>query len=417
MHMSTDRKFATDVTAKLQAAGFTALFAGGCVRDALLGKTPKDYDVATSATPDQVRELFGRKRTLAIGESFGVITVLGPRSAQPIEVATFRRDGGYSDGRRPDSVEFTDAREDALRRDFTINGMFFDPLSDRVIDYVGGQDDLKQQQIRAIGDAEARIEEDKLRMLRGVRFAATYGFGIEDQTLAAIQKRAPEIDAVSPERIGAELVRMFGHPSYVTAYQLLLESNLWKEVLPEALMGDDDAQGLRLDELTRLRISNDGSNQVAAVVAILLRSVLGAHVGSKKFGTLLARLQNAWKLNNELTKSIGWIISALPALPDCHQKKWSQVQPWLVHADAGAALDVVEAVGGDVRASVECARAKLLLPREELNPDPLVTGQDLIDMGITPGPNFKTILQSVRDGQLDGEISTRQEALDWVSTL
>lgn len=412
--MKSDKEFATDVTRELQAAGFTALFAGGCVRDALLGKSPKDYDVATNATPNQVRDLFGRKRTLAIGESFGVITVLGPRSVQPIEVATFRRDGGYSDGRRPDSVEFTDAEEDAKRRDFTINGMFFDPLTETVIDYVGGQEDLQRNQIRAIGDAEARIEEDKLRMLRGVRFAATYGFSIEAQTLAAIQKRAVEISAVSPERIGAELTRMFGHPSYVAAFELLLKSKLWRKVLPTELLGNAEAETVRLNELKRLQISEDNANQVATVIAVLMRPALETQRRSQKGNSLLAQLKSVWKLSNELTNSIGWIIDSIDILAQCHQKKWSQVQPWLVHDDAAAALDVVEAVGDDVRASVEFARAKILLPKEELNPDPLVSGQDLIDMGIEPGPKFKTILQAVRDGQLAGEIQTREQALNWV---
>jgi tRNA nucleotidyltransferase/poly(A) polymerase len=341
--------------------------------------------------------------------------VLGPRSVQPIEIATFRRDGGYSDGRRPDSVEFTDAREDAERRDFTINGMFFDPQTDSVIDYVGGQEDLRRKQIRAIGDAQARIEEDKLRMLRGVRFAATYEFSIEAQTLAAIQTRAPEIDAVSPERIGAELVRMFGHPNYVAAYRLLLESNLWEEILPNELSGESGTQQRRVEELTRLQISNVDSNQVAAVIAILVRPALDRHRDSKKAASLLAQLKSAWKLKNELIKSIGWIVSAIAVLSDCHRKKWSEVQPWLIRADAAVALDVVQAVGGDVEASVEFARAKLLLPKEELNPDPLVTGGDLIELGISPGPKFKTILQSVRNGQLDGAISTRAQALERVA--
>ena len=169
------RQFAIEVVQTLQSAGHQALWAGGCVRDQLLDRTPKDFDVATSANPDQVREVFGKARTLSIGASFGVITVLGPpgSGADPIEVATFRRDGGYSDGRRPDTVEFTDAKEDALRRDFTINGMFFDPVESKVIDYVGGKEDLKAQVVRAIGDPNERIEEDKLRMLRAVRFAST----------------------------------------------------------------------------------------------------------------------------------------------------------------------------------------------------------------------------------------------------
>jgi len=415
--MKTDREFATEVTQKLQAAGFTALFAGGCVRDDLLGKTPKDYDVATSATPDQVRDLFGHKRTLAIGESFGVITVLGPRSVQPIEVATFRRDGGYSDGRRPDSIEFTDAREDASRRDFTINGMFFDPLKDTVIDYVGGQEDLKRNQIRAIGNAQARIDEDKLRMLRAVRFAATYGFSIEAETLAAIQKRAKDIVVVSPERIGAELVRMFGHPNFSVAFELLLESKLWPEVLPNELLGNKQSNDARLNELARLRISKNSSNQVAAVIAILVRPAVSVHRGSKEADALLTQLQDVWKLNNDLTKSIGWIVSAIEILADCDRRKWSEVQPWLIHDDAAAALDVVEAVRVDAQGGVEFARAKRMQPEIELNPKPFVTGGDLIEMGIRPGPKFKTILQSVRDLQLDGELSTRKQALNWIENL
>ena len=204
---------------------------------------------------------------------------------------------------------------------------------------------------------------------------------------------------------------MFGHPSYVTAYRLLLKSKLWEEVLPNELMGGSEAAKARLDELTRLRVSNDDANQVAAVIAILIRPAL------KKQSGLLSQLQGAWKLSNELTKSIGWIVKAMPILTDCDQRKWSEVQPWLIHPDAAVALDVVEAGGGDVQAGVEFARSKLLLPKEELNPDPLVTGGDLIGMGISPGPDFKTILQSVRDGQLDGEIETREQALKQVASL
>ena len=419
--MKTDREFATEVTKKLQAAGFAALFAGGCVRDDLLGKTPKDYDVATDATPEQVRELFGLKRTLAIGESFGVITVLGPRSVSPIEVATFRRDGGYSDGRRPDSVEFTDAREDALRRDFTINGMFFDPVTEKVIDYVDGQTDLEREQIRAIGNAEERIEEDKLRMLRGIRFAATYDFSIEEKTLAAIQKRASEIDAVSPERIGGEIVRMFSHPNFARAFELLITSSLWCEVLPKQLTGEFETSPQRIEELKRLEISDTNLNQVAAVIVVLLRRSLEGHLSSPKFKQVLSELQNAWKLSNELTKSVGWIIEAMPILATCDQKKWSEVQPWLIHADAVAALDVIEAVDGiaDQKkpAGTTFARTKLKLTEDELDPSPFVTGQDLIEIGIRPGPTFKTILQSIRDGQLDGEIASRQEALGHVRRL
>src|SRR3954463_16298353 len=168
------RAFALEIAKKLRTAGFEALWAGGCVRDELLGLTPKDYDVATSAKPDQIRDLFGRRRTLPIGASFGVITVLGPQGAGQIEVATFRTDAQYSDGRHPDSVTFTTAEHDAQRRDFTINGLFYDPIANQVVDFVGGQADLERRTIRAIGDPRSRIGEDKLRMLRAVRFAASF---------------------------------------------------------------------------------------------------------------------------------------------------------------------------------------------------------------------------------------------------
>ena len=170
------RRFALDVVRRLRGAGFEAYWAGGCVRDQLLGRTPKDYDVATNAMPEQVRQLFGRRRTLAIGAAFGVIAVIGPKPAGTVEVTTFRRDAAYSDGRHPDSVAFSSPEEDASRRDFTINGLFYDPVEDRVIDYVGGQADLAAGRIRAIGNARDRFAEDKLRMLRAVRFAATFAF-------------------------------------------------------------------------------------------------------------------------------------------------------------------------------------------------------------------------------------------------
>src|SRR5687768_15104483 len=190
-------EFALDVVRRLRAAGFEALFAGGCVRDQILGIPPKDYDVATSALPEQIQDVFGRRKTLAIGASFGVITVIGPKGAGQIDVATFRRDAAYSDGRHPDSVSFTTAEQDALRRDFTINGLFFDPVNSEVIDYVGGQEDLRRGVVRAIGDPRQRIAEDKLRMLRAVRFAARFDFAIDAATLTAIQQQARELVIVS----------------------------------------------------------------------------------------------------------------------------------------------------------------------------------------------------------------------------
>src|SRR2546421_9642884 len=198
----TERDFAIEVVQRLRDAGYQALWAGGCVRDELLGLVPKDYDVATDARPEEVRRRF--RRTLAVGMSFGVIEVLGPRTeAGPlvVQVATFRSDVSYSDGRHPDAVVFSSAREDALRRDFTINGMFFDPLDNQLIDYVGGQDDLRAKVLRAIGDPTARFAEDKLRLLRAVRFATRFELTVEPATETAIRAMAPAITVVSAERI------------------------------------------------------------------------------------------------------------------------------------------------------------------------------------------------------------------------
>ena len=202
----SEREFAIDVVRRLRESGYEALWAGGCVRDELLGLSPADYDVATSARPQQVSAVF--RKTVEVGASFGVVEVIGPRrldgSFPKVQVATFRSDGAYLDGRRPESVRFSSAEEDAQRRDFTINGMFFDPLDGRVIDHVGGQADLKAKVLRAIGDPRARFREDKLRLMRAVRMAARFDFPIEEQTAAAVREMAGEITVVSAERIADE---------------------------------------------------------------------------------------------------------------------------------------------------------------------------------------------------------------------
>jgi poly(A) polymerase len=238
----TEREFATDIVRKLQQAGCTALWAGGCVRDELLGLVPNDYDVATDARPEQVQKLF--RRTIAVGAAFGVIEVVGPRGADgeflQVEVATFRSDGAYVDGRRPESVVFSSPQEDAQRRDFTINGMFFDPLKGELIDYVGGRRDLEAKVLRAIGDATARFTEDKLRVLRAVRIAARFELAIDPDTLAAGRKIAPEITVVSAERIAEELRKLLVNINRRRGLELLREFELEAVILPE-LNGKGDA--------------------------------------------------------------------------------------------------------------------------------------------------------------------------------
>ena len=235
------RQFALEVVGRLREAGHEAVWAGGCVRDELLGRIPADYDVATSARPDEVREVFGRRRTLAVGAAFGVITVLGPRGAGQIEVATFRTDAPYTDGRHPAGVTFSTAREDAQRRDFTINGLFLDPVTGEVHDYVGGRDDLKAGIVRAIGVPAMRFGEDHLRMLRAVRFAAGFGFALDGETRAAIERMTHLVTTVSPERIAAELRAMVSRTGRRRALELLDETGLAREVLMEVAPAEDGA--------------------------------------------------------------------------------------------------------------------------------------------------------------------------------
>ena len=413
----TSRQFAISVVTKLQTAGFQAFWAGGCVRDQLLGREPKDYDVATDARPEQIRELFGQKRTLAIGAAFGVITVLGPRSTDPIEVATFRRDADYSDGRHPDAVEFTDAREDAIRRDFTINGMFFDPITDQVIDYVGGEDDLSRKMIRAIGDPHQRIAEDKLRMLRGVRFAAAFGFEIDPETFLAISQHAAEITIVSPERIGAELVRMLSHPNRVHAAKLLLATGLLRIVLPGKLLKNISIAEVdwnaRLLALGRLN-----SRSFEPTVYLLLRPLISGpkvkELGSTNRSQIAVQLlQTAWRLTNQQRDTLIWLAANWRVFVDADTVPWSQIQPLLIHPAANEAIAVALAING-TSSGIDFSQQRLAWPIEKLNPTPLIDGEDLISMEINPGPDFKFLLQAIRDRQLDGEIANADSAKQFV---
>lgn len=400
------REFAIQVVQKLQQAGFQALWAGGCVRDQLLNFQPKDYDVATAATPEQVREVFGHKRTLPIGASFGVITVLGPRDADPIEVATFRRDGGYSDGRRPDSVQYTDAREDALRRDFTINGMFFDPIEEKVLDFVGGQADLESRQIRAIGVADKRIEEDKLRMLRGVRFAAKYSFEIEDNTLEAIRDRAPDLTVVSNERIGAEMQRMLADPNRAIAVGLLRKANLLMPVVLDEgpIVADEIKWGRTLSDLAKLE-----SQDFCAAAVILLKPILQLQGANA--------IADHWKLSNQQKKAIDFVMAHLETLAAACQRPWSTIQPLLLSPFIETAVAVL-GVSEEVQAvrSLQFIRDRLAWSRDRLAPPPLLTGKDLIAGGIKPGPQFKRLLDVCRARQLDGEFESKQDALEYLAS-
>jgi len=401
------RRFAADVVRKLRGAGFEALWAGGCVRDKLLGRVPKDYDVATNATPPEIRRLFGRRRTLAVGAAFGTIVVLGPKPAGQVEVTTFRQDAEYSDGRHPDQVTFSTAREDALRRDFTINGLFYDPIGEEVIDYVGGQEDLRRRRVRAIGDAHARFAEDKLRLLRAVRFAATYEFELEQRTRQAIREMAAEITVVSAERIAAEMRLALTSRQRARAVRLLVETDLASAVLPEIVPGGPEGQE-RLDRALAVLDRLEEPGFPLAMAALLLPFV------DAEAARAIGR---RWRLSNQEIDRMGWLLAHRDALVGARAARWSRFQPILIAEGIEDLLALCEAARPECADDLDFCREKRRLPREELDPAPLLTGDDLLARGLTPGPKFRVLLDRARAAQLDGEIHTKDEALSLIEQL
>ncbi|HUQ70749.1 MAG TPA: CCA tRNA nucleotidyltransferase [Planctomycetaceae bacterium] len=393
------REFATDIVRRLRYAGYTAYFAGGCVRDLLLGRAAKDYDVATSARPEQVRELFGKRKTLAVGESFGVIVVLGPKAAGQVEVATFRTDLDYTDGRRPDRVEFCSPEEDAKRRDFTINGMFYEPVDSRVLDFVGGERDLAAGVIRAIGDPHARMTEDKLRMLRAVRFTATLEFQLEAATADAIRQMADQLHVVSAERIAQELRKMLVDRHRRRAIELCDDVRLLTVIFPELL---DRAEWERT--LAMLSLLPVPSFELA--FAVLLHSLPVATVHE-----ICRRL----KLSNDETDRITWLVGQQRALGDAATMSLARLKRLLSHSYRDDLLQLTRAAllaaEADLYPVLFCEEFLARTPAEELNPPPLITGNDLIHIGLCPGPRFKELLDTIRDAQLNREIATHDEAL------
>jgi tRNA nucleotidyltransferase/poly(A) polymerase len=404
MPESPQREFALEVVERLRAAGFEALWAGGCVRDQLLGIAPKDYDVATNAKPEEIRAVFGVKRTLAIGAAFGVITVLGRRPQGQIEVATFRTDAEYSDGRRPDAVHFTTAEHDAERRDFTINGLFYDPVEGQVVDYVGGRADLERRIIRAIGDPQLRLTEDKLRMLRAVRFAATFDFAIEPATQAVIQAMASEVTTVSAERIGMELRRMLTGHNPARAFDLLLDTGLLAAVLPEVARLD----AASLSETRHVLTPLETPTLPLALAALLHR---GGEPG------LANPVCRRLRYTNHEAHRVGWLLANLPTIRQAPDVFWPSLQRILVHDGGCELVTLLAHVDGDDSHALAFVRERLAWQPERLNPPPLVDGTDLIGHGLAPSPDFARLLDAVRDAQLMGEIETQLGAMTLVQRI
>ncbi len=392
------------------------------MRDELLGRIPKDYDVATNAPPERVRRLFGHHRTLPIGAAFGVVALLGPPEVGSIEVATFRRDAAYSDGRHPDHVTYGTAEEDAQRRDFTINGMFFDPLENRLLDFVGGQRDLEEGMVRAIGDPRKRIAEDKLRMLRAVRFAARFDFRLDSACLAVIRERAEEILMVSAERIGAELRMMLHHPSRPQAARLLVQSRLLPVLLPEGVPAYEwDERGGEGNNHWRMTLEIFNAlgilDEVTPGLAALLRGIWLTSPHSPHSPRLLDALSHRWRLTNAERDGAEFLLEHEAVILQARQLPWSRLQRLLIARRADDLLRYCEAVAMVRQTGEEdvkyCAD-KRELPVEELDPPPLLDGNDLRRIGLPPGPEYRILLTAIRDRQLDGKLKSPTEALEWI---
>jgi poly(A) polymerase len=400
------RDFAASVATRLRDAGHETYWAGGCVRDELLGRTPADYDVATAATPEIVRNVFGKRRTLAVGAAFGVITVLGPKGAGQVEVATFRTDAAYTDGRHPAGVTFCSAREDAMRRDFTINGLFLDPRSGEVHDFVGGRADLAAGIVRAIGVPAMRFAEDHLRMLRAVRFTAFFDFVLEHETRAAIERMAHLVTTVSAERIAAELRAMVSRTGRRRAVELLDETGLAREVVPELTPKSDSGRQAWRQQTAVIGALDEPS--LPQAIAVL---------GAERPAAVLASVSARLRLSTFEAKAAAWLHTAVIDLDGgdaLERRPWSSVQPWVADPRAPLLADLLRAraahgLGGAPAAAWFTAQVER--PRHEIDPPPLLTGTDLLAAGVPAGPAVGEALARVRRLQLDGEITTREEAL------
>ncbi len=407
--------FAVEVVRRLRDAGFEAVWAGGCVRDALMGITPQDYDVATSARPEEVIEVFGSRKTVPVGASFGVIMVLGESKSQgQVEVATFRSDGNYSDGRRPDHVEFCTAEQDALRRDFTINGMFYDPDTNETIDYVGGQQDLKEGIVRAIGNPHDRIAEDKLRMLRALRFAARFSFELDSATARAIGAHAADLRQVSIERIAQELRQMFRHPSRSRALRMLVDTGLLEIMFPHITSESKEAATKLFPELK--------SNSFEPALSFLLQEELRPDEDTIRSRTVTigSHCRNL-KLSNSELDTVCWLSDSFERCHSPNRLPLHELKPILANAHVSKLMEMISAaVGADMRPDSDLEFLESYLEQttpERLSPTPLVTGEDLKSMGLESGPDFSRILRSVRNAQLDEVIQTRDDALSRVRDM
>jgi putative nucleotidyltransferase with HDIG domain len=429
--MSALREAALSVVRRLQQAGHDACFAGGSVRDQLLGRESKDIDVATSALPEQVQQLFPRHTGLE-GKCFGVIRVLVDDFV--FEVATFRIDDDYVDGRRPKSVRFTTAEEDARRRDFTVNGLFYDPVRDRLIDHVGGQADLAAKKIRAIGDPEARFREDKLRLLRGIRFAVNLGFAIEESTWQAIIRLAPEIAQISPERIRDELDKIWTGPDPARGLDLLDQSGLLAAILPEihALHGVEQPPQWHPEgdvfRHTRLMLAQLRNSPLVLALSVLFHDVgkkptqkvdatgrirFNEHetVGARMAESMMKRL----RYSNEVIAAVIACVANHMTFKDVPEMRVATLKRLMARETFPIELELhrIDCTGshGDLSHYDFLLKKQQEFGAEQIRPAPLLNGHDLMALGFPEGRLIGKILLAVEEAQLEGKIKSKTQAI------
>jgi putative nucleotidyltransferase with HDIG domain len=430
------RMSAEQVVRALQNSGYTAYFAGGCVRDTMLGKEPKDYDVATSAQPEQLKELFPSSH--GVGAHFGVVLV--KLDGHTIEIATFRSDGEYTDGRRPQNVTFASPEEDAQRRDFTINGLFFDPVANHTIDYVGGGADLEAGVLRAIGDPQERFEEDHLRLMRAVRFAAGLGFDLDSATWNAVCDLAPAIEKISVERVRDEFSRILTTPTRVRGFDLLVDSGLMGSIMPEILNLKGCEQPPKFHPEgnvfvhTRLMLSLLPEEASLPLVLSVLLHDIGkpatytwdeeaqrirfnghAELGAEMTEEILRRL----KYPNDIINDTVFGVANHMRFMNVQDMRTSKLKRFMARETFDDEMELHR---------VDCLSSNGMLDnyhyikekREEFANEPLipprlVTGDDLIARQWKPGPVFKGILTEIQNLQLEGTLTSREQALDWLA--
>ncbi len=429
------RSIALEIARRLQTAGFTAYWVGGCVRDQLLGKEPYDFDLATNATPDQIESLF--HRTVPVGRKFGVLLVI--EEGQQFQVATFRAEGDYQDGRHPGQVTFCDAQADARRRDFTVNGLFFDPVHEQLHDWVGGEADLRAKILRTIGPPEERFAEDHLRLLRAVRFAAQLDFQIETETLAAVRTNATKISTVSAERVRDELLKLFRPPHAARGLDLLRDSGLLAPLLPEIAATitcdqspDFHPEGTVYNHLRKIleQLPADAPPSLpwAALLHDVAKPVTATRdpatgqfhfYGHEKVGATMAEaLLQRLKFPRKQTEEIVTCVLQHMQFKDVRQMRKATLRRLLLRPTFPLELELhrLDCLGSHGRLDHHdflVAAAAQLHAQPALRP-PLITGADLIALGLKPSPQLGALLAEIRERQLQDELTTADEARAWV---